>query len=304
MKIQIALTAIFVVLAAGSGYAVPPPYEDEDILGLEISGELLAPSSLVSQIAQDLSAIRTAFPEIVDIEVFPTWEPGYLTVSLTADAWAEYLAGTFAELDSLNSEYGATLIQPLNSLKLLLIDFAFLYNPVLLGEIYEGTEGVRSAAPNIFGGDGNDISCDQLPIYTFKRGWGDCLSSCIYADYWVFSVNGATVELIAHYGSSVSGVGPTPPRFSHVLHEAVPNPFNPSTTIKYHLTRENWIRLDIFDLRGRPIIELVNEYTSQGEHEVSWYGVDKTGNPVGSGVYFCRLTVDGVAQVQKMTLLK
>ena len=304
MKIQFALSTILLVLAAGSGYADPPPYEDEDILGLEISGELLAPSSLVSQIAQDLSAIRTDFPEMNPIEVFPTWEPGHLTVSLTADAWVDYLAGTFAELDSLNSEYGATLIQPLNNLKLLLIDFAFLYNPVLLGEIYEGIEGVRHATPNIPLGDGNDISCDQLPIYTFKMGWGDCSSSCIYADYWVFSAIGGTVELLAHYGSSVSAVGPTSASLSHILHEAVPNPFNPSTTIKYHLTRENWVRLEIFDLRGRPIIELVNEYASQGEHEVSWYGVDNTGYPVGSGVYFCRLTVDGVAQVQKMTLLK
>lgn len=303
MKVPIAVLTIILFVVPSWGYADSPPYEDEDILGLEVSGELLAPSSLVARIAQDLSAIRFAFPEISDIHVFPNWPPGYLLVKLTSDGWADYQAGTFAELDSLNSEYGPVTILPSHLEYLLPIEYEVLYHPGVLAGIYEEVDGVHYAEPNYIGGDGSDISC-QLPIYTFKRGWGDCNSGCIYEDYWVFSVSGGSVDLIDHYGSSVSAVEQTPFSISATLHEVAPNPFNPSTTIKYHLKRENWIQLEIYDVRGRPIIKLVNELSSPGDHEVSWGGIDKSGLPAASGVYFCRLVVDGVAQVQEMTLLK
>ncbi len=304
MKILIALSTLFLVLVANPGYAEAPLFQDEDIIGLEFSGELLAPSSLVSQIAQDLFAIRWSYPEIAGIHVFPPWIPGKLIVALTPEAWEDYQAGTFVELDSLNTEFGAVLIDPYVPGKYLSIDYGALYHPEVLGSIYEGVDGVRYAAPSVIGGDGNDISSEQLSTYTFKRGWGDCLSGCIYADYWVFSVNGGTVELISHYGSSVSAVGLTTIGSPHYLHEPAPNPFNPGTMIKYHLSNENWVRIEIFDLKGNRVIELLNEFTPQGNHEVFWNGVDGSGAPVASGAYYCRLVADGVSQVKKMTLLK
>jgi len=304
MKTQITVSTIIFVLVTGSAFADDPPFEDEDILGLEISGELLAPPALVSQIGQDLAAIRSAFPEISDIHVLPSWLPGEVVVGLTHDAWAEYQAGTFAELDSLNAEYGAVFIHPIDSIRVLSIGFGSLYHPVLLAEIYETIDGVRYAEPNSIMGDGSDIFSEQLPIYTFKRGWGDCPSGCIFNDYWVFAVNGGFVELIDHYGSSVSAVGPGQVGQETSILGIAPNPFNPSTTIKYHLDQANWVRLEVYDVRGRSIATLVNEYVYPGEHEVIWHGSDGSGSPVASGLYFCRLDFDGVAQVQEMSLLK
>ena len=304
MRCHFVVAAVILVVAASSGFAQSLPYEDEDILGLEVSGDLLAPSALVSQIRQDLAEIRSAFPEISDIHVFPSWKPGEILVALTDEAWAEYEAGTFLELDALNAEYGPVAITPRPWGRYLFMRFEVLYHPEVLSGIYEADDGVRYAETNSSYGDGSDIFIEQLPVYTFKRGWGDCPSGCIFADYWEFSVSGEVVDLIAHYGSSVSAVGSSPVGQAALIRRIAPNPFNPSTTINYVLQHEDWVKLEVFDLRGRPVVELVNRYVLPGEHVVTWRGVDRAGAPVASGLYFCRLVVDGVAQVQGMTLLK
>ncbi len=104
--------------------------------------------------------------------------------------------------------------------------------------------------------------------------------------------------------SSVSAVDSTPVGQVASIRRIAPNPFNPSTTINYVLHRENWVKLAVFDLRGHPVVELVNQTVHPGEHVVTWRGVDRAGAPVASGLYFCRLVVDEVALVQGMTLLK
>ena len=185
-----------------------------------------------------------------------------------------------------------------------MMEYEQLYHPEILAGIYEEVDGVTYAEPNWFGGDGSDIFSEQVSIYTFKRGWGDCPSGCMYADYWVFSVSGGIVELIAHYGTSVSSTWSNQVGQATSIQRIAPNPFNPRTTIKYRLNQAGWAKMDVFDLRGRPIIELINEYRYAGEHEVAWSGLDGVGAPVASGMYFCRLVVGGVAQVQAMTLLK
>ena len=304
MRIHVAVSIILLVVAAGSALADSLPFEDEELLALEVSGQLLPPPALVAQIGQDLTAIRATYPEISDIHTFPNWIPGELLVGLTNEGWAAYLDGTFTELDALNAQYGAINIHPYFSLHLLFIQFDSLYHPQALGEIYRGLEGVSYTDPNVVGGDGSDIWCDEPSVYTFKRGWGDCLSGCIYNDFWVFSVDGESVDLIGRWGSSVSGVGPDPVGQTALLQGIAPNPFNPSTTIRYRLDQADWVRLTVYDLRGRPIAELVNEYRFPGEHQVVWRGVDGSGAPAASGVYFCRMVAGGVVQIQEMTLLK
>ena len=304
MRFHTTAIVVLLLLVTNSGFADGLPYDDADILGIEISGQLLAPPTLVSWIRQDLELIVLAFPDLSDIHVYPQWAPGELLVALTEDAWAEFQAGTFAELDSLNSEYGPVTIDLQSFIRCLVIQFEVLYHPEVLGGIYEEVDGVLFANPNGYFGDGNDIFSDQVSVYTFKRGWGDCPSGCLFADYWVFSVNGGAVDLIDHYSTSVSAVVPGPAGQSTAIKGIDPNPFNPSTTIKYHLKQDDWVSLEVFDLRGRPIIELVNGYVHAGEHQVTWGGMDRSGAPVASGLYFCRLIAVGFAQVQKMTFLK
>jgi len=83
-----------------------------------------------------------------------------------------------------------------------------------------------------------------------------------------------------------------------------PNPFNPSTTIEYLLPDASPVTLEIFDIRGRQVVCLVDEKQSKGRHFATWDGRDAGGNSVSSGTYFCRLRVGEEIVSHKMTLLR
>lgn len=100
-----------------------------------------------------------------------------------------------------------------------------------------------------------------------------------------------------------TGVKPvTPPRF--LLAQNLPNPFNPTTTIHYDIHTPGRVTLTVYGARGELVRELVDGDRSPGPHDVIWNGRDDDGAPVASGVYFYRLTLDGVSQTRKMVLLK
>ncbi len=88
------------------------------------------------------------------------------------------------------------------------------------------------------------------------------------------------------------------------IYNAVPNPFNPSTTIRYTIDANAFVSVSIYDANGRFVTELVNEQQSQGDHEVRWNGTTSTGSTASSGVYFVRLESDGKADARKIVLLK
>lgn len=94
-----------------------------------------------------------------------------------------------------------------------------------------------------------------------------------------------------------------PARFA--LHDNVPNPFNPMTTIRFDLPTEARISLRIFDISGRLIAVLKNnEMESAGRHEVVWRGRDQAGQPVAAGVYFYRMEGPQFEQTRRMVLVK
>ncbi len=89
------------------------------------------------------------------------------------------------------------------------------------------------------------------------------------------------------------------------LSQNYPNPFNPSTTIKYELPCECKVNLEIFDILGRRVAQLVNEVQSGGSKQSHW-----NANKLSGGVYFVRLiasSIDGNNthhSVRKMIFLK
>ncbi len=86
---------------------------------------------------------------------------------------------------------------------------------------------------------------------------------------------------------------------------AYPNPFNPSTTLRFDLPRQATVELGIYDVRGRLVRTLVrSEVFSAGRHVMQWNGRDNAGSSAASGVYSLKLMSDGVTHVQRITLLK
>jgi flagellar hook assembly protein FlgD len=83
-----------------------------------------------------------------------------------------------------------------------------------------------------------------------------------------------------------------------------PNPSNPQTTIEFALAEAGVVELAVFDLRGRLIRELDNEYRSAGRYKVTWSGKDLAGNSVPAGTYFFRMIAAGESQTARVTLVK
>lgn len=78
-----------------------------------------------------------------------------------------------------------------------------------------------------------------------------------------------------------------------------PNPFNPASDIRFELSTAALVTLNVYDVQGRLVNELVNEVMQPGAHSVRF-----DGSALASGVYFARLSSDHFAQTAKMVLLK
>ncbi len=91
---------------------------------------------------------------------------------------------------------------------------------------------------------------------------------------------------------------------THFLSQNWPNPFNPSTTIRFGLNSPGPVQLRVYDARGALIRTLVDERMGEGAHEAVWNGNDSAGRPVSSGVYFYRMTAGEQSLTRKMILLR
>ncbi len=85
---------------------------------------------------------------------------------------------------------------------------------------------------------------------------------------------------------------------------AYPNPFNPITHVRFEIPNAGRVRLDIYDAKGRLVDRLLDESMAPGAHEAVWCGQDRNGTSVGSGVYFARLTHDGMSLTERLTLVQ
>ena len=86
------------------------------------------------------------------------------------------------------------------------------------------------------------------------------------------------------------------------LFQNSPNPFNPSTEIRYYLPERCSVALDIYNVNGALVARLMEGYREKGSRTVSWDGRDRDGRQVNSGVYFYRLKA-GKAQITKKLVL-
>ena len=78
-----------------------------------------------------------------------------------------------------------------------------------------------------------------------------------------------------------------------------PNPFNPSTTISYEISREGNVHLGIYNLNGQLIETLVNGHKASGNHSMMW-----NGDGMSSGLYFYKLSFEGEVLTKKMLYMK
>jgi len=83
------------------------------------------------------------------------------------------------------------------------------------------------------------------------------------------------------------------------MSEPSPNPFNPSTTIKFALLEDSKVRLTVYDLAGREVVTLVNHELKAGNHSVTWNAEGFT-----SGIYLVKMETPSFSATKKVTLVK
>jgi hypothetical protein len=83
-----------------------------------------------------------------------------------------------------------------------------------------------------------------------------------------------------------------------------PNPFNPSTLLRFELPTPASVSLRILDSRGRVVDVLRPGSLGAGPHSIRWMARDRRGVPVSSGVYRVQLEADGLTSVRSITLVE
>ena len=85
---------------------------------------------------------------------------------------------------------------------------------------------------------------------------------------------------------------------------AYPNPFNPTTTLSFSLEKESIVSLNIYDMQGRLVTNLINKNLGQGYHSVNWNAVDSQGKAVSSGIYIYSLQTENMSINKKIVFMK
>lgn len=116
------------------------------------------------------------------------------------------------------------------------------------------------------------------------------------AGFWAGVASGTATGVERITGPEV------PVRFE--LEGNYPNPFNPTTTIRFSLPERESVTLTIYDMLGQVVARLVDAEMSAGEYRVTWDAHDSIGKPVSSGTYIYRLESTSFSSVRMMTLLK
>ncbi|MDD2543215.1 MAG: T9SS type A sorting domain-containing protein [Candidatus Cloacimonetes bacterium] len=104
---------------------------------------------------------------------------------------------------------------------------------------------------------------------------------------------------------NVTGINPIAAEEVTVLSTSnYPNPFNPSTTISYSLPQDSHVNVEIFNIKGQLVRQLISAQQNAGNHSVIWNGKDSNDRECSSGFYFYRLTTDGQHINRKILMMK
>jgi hypothetical protein len=162
-------------------------------------------------------------------------------------------------------------------------------------KLYGGDENVNARATIDFDAAGNIVLMENANEHIFfcsPPGAGTINSfTTTSPDTFTAILTG----IIPSAGSSLN---------SYKLEANYPNPFNPVTTIKYHLAKSGYTTVKVYNALGEEVNTLVEEQQASGEYTISWDGKNKQGHAVASGIYILKLRSGRFQQSRRMTLLR
>jgi hypothetical protein len=159
----------------------------------------------------------------------------------------------------------------------------------------------KSMSPDFVSGAGTFVNVVAAPDTTYDDG------PSVSGTYYKVNAIDAT-DYAGGYGGPAeaggTGIGDEIARYDFSLHQNHPNPFNPTTRIRYELNSRLHVSLTVFDVQGRKIKQLVNEVKTPGQYTAEWNGTNADGSRVSTGVYFYRIEAGSFVQTKKMVMLK
>jgi hypothetical protein len=153
-----------------------------------------------------------------------------------------------------------------------------------------------------------DLNGDSLLTKTYGDAGEDRCFDVIDVDDKYFLIAGADFNaqtlsnaslLLIESGNNPSGVEEDGQPEDFFLSNAYPNPFNPVTTIRFHINKSSDVSLKIYDVLGNEVAKLIDEYKSAGDYEVLF-----NAEGLASGTYFYKLESGSFKETKKIILLK
>ncbi|MBN1825430.1 MAG: metallophosphoesterase [Candidatus Eisenbacteria bacterium] len=135
-------------------------------------------------------------------------------------------------------------------------------------------------------------------VQTEDLGWATA------ADVAVDIPSTGTATVVAYANSTGVGGGDGGPPAALRLEANRPNPFNPTTTIRFHLPGPGRASLLVFNTLGQQVARLEGGAMDAGVHETTWDGRNDGGGLLPSGIYFARLTFEGASVTRKIVLAR
>ncbi|KAA3660891.1 MAG: T9SS C-terminal target domain-containing protein [Calditrichaeota bacterium] len=176
----------------------------------------------------------------------------------------------------------------------------------------EGSDHITSGTLNF--SDGSSISVGSLPDDGSAHTVSFASRSVTWVKFTVGSYVGGDIGLgeIEAWGVSGSAKAISQPEdmqeltiLSDVaLNPVYPNPFKIETSIQFSLPKEMYVKLQVYDIKGRVIKDLVNGIETAGMKRVIWDGKDDLNRNLTSGIYFIKMVANNQVFVKKMILQK
>lgn len=214
------------------------------------------------------------------------------------DGLGPYYYGPYSTIRSFTTAISPpTLVSPFNGQQ------GVLLNPTLTWNSVAGRTGysfIISRSSNFIDTVYTNISDTTffaLPtnlleintLYYWKVRSRDSIGYGTYSSAWNFK------SRLTGTLNSISEIIPT----EYKLFSNYPNPFNPATKIKFDLPKSSLVRINIFDITGRMISEIVNQNLSAGSYETEFNGTN-----LSSGIYYYRIEAGEFVTTKKMILIK
>ncbi len=171
------------------------------------------------------------------------------------------------------------------------------------------------ARPGADAGDADILDSDGQTVFDFrsgtpmdlrtffvKTGGGSGLYGPLFIDdIYMEDTEDLNLECPAEVQTGVAG---SPAPSACRLDSNFPNPFNPSTEIRFAIPAAADVRIAVHDARGRLVAVLLDGPCGAGESAVRWDGTGTEGRAVGSGVYFARMSAGPFSASRRMLLLR